>query len=294
MDESNPMLVLASASPRRRELLGLLGVKFEVMEAGVVEQEDGAMEPRAMVLHNAALKAAWVCARRPGAWVLAADTAVALPDAGVMAAGASGMGKDLVESLKGSGGFAGEVLNKPRDMEEAREMLRKLSGRTHVVYTGVCLWRRPGGAESGEVRAKSGERRGESGEEETSGRLGEASLSGCSKTAPLPPEGAVEMTHCETSEVTFQVLDEARIEAYLARVNPLDKAGAYGIQEGRELILARYAGSFSNIMGLPLEWVAARLQELTLLPGGAVPSVEDWRFRDDSRPSFDKPLHPPA
>jgi septum formation protein len=250
------LLVLASASPRRRELLGLLGVRFEVMEARVVEQEDGAAEPRAMVLHNAALKAAWMCARRPGAWVLAADTAVALP---------------------GADGMAGEVLNKPRDLAEARGMLRKLSGRTHVVYTGVCLWRRFG--------AESQEPRVESGVEEKSGRLGDPSL---------PRDGAVEISHCEMSEVTFRVLDEARIEAYLARVNPLDKAGAYGIQEGRELILARYAGSFSNIMGLPLEWVAARLQELTLLPGGAVPRVEDRRFRDDSRPSFDKPVYPPA
>ena len=126
-------------------------------------------------------------------------------------------------------------------------MLRKLSGRTHVVYTGVCLWRRPGGPE---------------------------------------------ITHCETSEVTFQVLEEARIEAYLARVNPLDKAGAYGIQEGRELILARYAGSFSNIMGLPLEWVAARLHELTLLPGGTAPTVEDLRFRDDIRQATGPGNHP--
>jgi septum formation protein len=227
MDKSKTPLILASASPRRRELLGLLGVPFEVMEAGVVEREEASAEPRAMVLHNAALKAAWVCARRPGALVLAADTAVAVP---------------------GAGGAGGEVLNKPRDLEEARGMLRKLSGRTHVVYTGVCLWRRPDGPE---------------------------------------------ISHCETSEVTFQELDEGRIEAYLARVNPLDKAGAYGIQEGRELILARYAGSFSNIMGLPLEWVAPRLCELTLLPGAAAPRVDDLRFRDDTRPSFD-PLHPPA
>ena len=148
MDESSAVLVLASASPRRRELLGLLGVGFEVMEAGVVEQEDGAMEARAMVLHNAALKAAWGCARRPGAWVLAADTAVALP--------------------AGADGLAGEVLNKPRDLAEAREMLRKLSGRTHGVYTGVCLWRRFG--------AESAEQGAESEEKEKSGRLGEPSL----------------------------------------------------------------------------------------------------------------------
>ncbi|MGA2053557.1 MAG: Maf family protein, partial [Opitutales bacterium] len=71
------------------------------------------------------------------------------------------------------------------------------------------------------------------------------------------------------------------------------KAGAYGIQEGRELILARYAGSFSNIMGLPLEWVAARLCELTLLPGAVAPRVDDLRFRDDTRPAIDQ-VHPQA
>jgi septum formation protein len=206
-------LLLASASPRRRELLARLGVAFEVLAAEVEEHEDPAADPRAMVSHNAALKAAWACARRPGALVLAADTAVALD---------------------------GEVFNKPRDLAEARAMLRRLSGRTHVVFTGVCLWRRPGGPE---------------------------------------------IAHVETSEVEFQPLDEARLDAYLARVNPLDKAGAYGIQEGRELILARYAGSFTNIMGLPLEWVAARLHELALLPTPAAPTVEDLQYRDHARPT---------
>jgi len=158
-----------------------------------------------------------------------------------MAAGASGMGKDLVESLKGSGGFAGEVLNKPRDMEEAREMLRKLSGgRIWFIRGCVC----GGGRVSGERRGESKERRAERGKRrrrnERTARRGVPIR--VQQDCTLPPEGAVEMTHCETSEVTFQVLDEARIEAYLARVNPLDKAGAYGIQEGRELIFGAVCG----------------------------------------------------
>jgi len=176
------------------------------MVAPVVEHEEATAEPRAMVLHNAALKAAWVCARRPGALVLAADTTVALD---------------------------GEVLNKPRDLAEARAMLRKLSGRTHTVYTGVCLWRRPGGPE---------------------------------------------ISHCETSAVTFRALNDATITRYFALVNPLDKAGAYGIQEGRELILENYTGSLSNIMGLPVEWLAAQLYALALLPSPAAPIIEDSRF----------------
>jgi len=199
-------LILASASPRRRELLARLGVTFEVLVAPIVEHEEPTAEPRAMVLHNAALKAAWVCAQRPGALVLAADTTVALDD---------------------------QVLNKPRDLAEARAMLRKLSGRTHTVYTGVCLWRRPGGPE---------------------------------------------ISLCETSDVTFRALDDATIARYFTLVNPLDKAGAYGIQEGRELILEHYTGSLSNIMGLPVEWLAGQLHGLNLLPSAAAPIIEDSRF----------------
>lgn len=67
-----------------------------------------------------------------------------------------------------------------------------------------------------------------------------------------------------TSDVTFQPLDDARIDAYFAIVNPLDKAGAYGIQEGREFIIDRYEGSLSNIMGLPTEELALWLEQLGL------------------------------
>jgi septum formation protein len=107
-------LILASASPRRRELLAQLGVPFEVVPADVIEDEDPAAEPRAVVLHNAALKADWVAARHPGAAVLGADTTVFLDRT---------------------------VLNKPRDPAEARAMLRRLSGRTHTVFTGLALRR---------------------------------------------------------------------------------------------------------------------------------------------------------
>lgn len=174
-------LILASASPRRRALLAELGVPFDVVVADVVEHEDAATDPRVMVAHNAALKADWVAARHPGAWVLGADTTVFLD---------------------------GQALNKPRDGAEARAMLRRLSGRTHAVFTGLAL-RQP----AERVRIDAG----------------------------------------ESSEVTFKVLDEAAIEAYLARVHTLDKAGGYGIQDHPELIVAGYRGSLSNIIGLPLE-----------------------------------------
>jgi septum formation protein len=174
-------LILASASPRRRELLAELGVPFTVIVANVTEHEDPTTEPRQMVAHNAALKADWVSARHPDALVLGADTTVFINQ---------------------------RVLNKPADLTEARAMLRQLAGRTHTVYTGVALRRAADG-----LRVDEG----------------------------------------VASEVTFKAFDDATIDAYFKIVNPLDKAGAYGIQDGRELIIAGWKGSFSNIMGLPME-----------------------------------------
>ena len=107
-------LILASASPRRRELLGQLGVPFEIVVADVTEHEEASTDPRVMVAHNAALKAEWVSARHPNAVVLGADTTV------------------FIE---------GVALNKPGDGAEARAMLRRLSGRTHTVFTGLALRR---------------------------------------------------------------------------------------------------------------------------------------------------------
>jgi septum formation protein len=107
-------LILASASPRRRELLASLGVEFTVIPAEVTEHEAPDADPREMVRHNAALKADWVAARHPQATVIGADTTV----------------------------FVGRtVLNKPRDGTEARAMLRMLSGTTHTVFTGLAIRR---------------------------------------------------------------------------------------------------------------------------------------------------------
>src|SRR5665213_1812380 len=107
-------LILASASPRRRELLAELGFPFEVMPAEVTEYEAADADPREMVRHNAALKADWVAARHPDATVIGADTTV------------------FVDRI---------VLNKPRDAAEARAMLRLLSGRSHTVFTGLAVRR---------------------------------------------------------------------------------------------------------------------------------------------------------
>ena len=188
-------LILASASPRRKQLLAETGLSFDVVVADVTEHEDPSTDPRVMVTHNAALKADWVAARHPDAYVLGADTTVFI-DQG--------------------------VLNKPADLAEARAMLKKLSGRTHTVFTGVALRRVADGLKI--------------------------------------DEGV-------TSEVTFKTYDDAVIDAYFKIVNPLDKAGAYGIQDGRELIVAGWQGSFSNIMGLPMEALKQILTRCGLLTG---------------------------
>jgi septum formation protein len=188
-----PPLILASASPRRRELLAGLGVKFEIVTAVVTEEENPATDPRVMVAHNAALKADWVAVRRTEALVLGADTTVFLD---------------------------GTALNKPRDEADARAMLRRLAGRTHTVFTGLAL------------------------------RHADAGLK--------IDEGVA-------SEVTFRPLDESAIEAYLARVYTLDKAGGYAIQEHGDLIVAGHTGSFTNIVGLPVETVKQLLTRCGLL-----------------------------
>jgi len=187
-------LLLASASPRRRELLAQLGVPFEVVVAQVTEHEEASTDPRVMVAHNAALKADWVAKRHPEAFVLGADTTVFIDH---------------------------HALNKPRDLAEARAMLRRLSGRTHTVFTGLALRRR---------------------------------------------QERLAIDEGVASEVTFKPLDESAIETYLARVNPLDKAGGYAIQEHGDLIVAGYTGSFTNIVGLPIEATKQILTRCGLRP----------------------------
>src|SRR5262245_14694656 len=119
-----PRLILASASPRRRELLAQLKVPFEVVPAEVNEEEDPSSDPRLMVARNSRLKTNWVAARHPKAVVLGADTVVCIDDT---------------------------VLNKPRDLDDARRMLRLLSGRTHLVMTGLTAHAPQGDASIQEI-----------------------------------------------------------------------------------------------------------------------------------------------
>jgi septum formation protein len=185
--------ILASASPRRTELLRDAGLMHRVVVAAVTEHEDPSTDPAKMVLHNARLKAAAVSRLHPDALVLGSDTTVALGD---------------------------RALNKPADLAESRAMLRSLSGREHTVHTGVCL---------------------------------------------LCPSLGIDESHDVTAWVRFRVLSDEDITRYQSLVNTLDKAGAYGIQEGREIIIDDYQRPISTIMGLPVEFVKARLASLGVL-----------------------------
>lgn len=181
-------IILASASPRRRELLERAGIPFEVVVSPAEEIHDHSLPPEVLCEWNAKLKAAAVAIHHPQAMVMGADTLVFIDH---------------------------EPLGKPANHDDARAMLRRLSGRTHHVCTGVCM---------------------------------------------IFPGGRMRVFH-DTTEVRFRVLDEPSIDAYLDVTDPLDKAGAYGIQSSGDLIIDGIDGSYENVMGLPIELVVAILAE---------------------------------
>lgn len=179
-------IVLASASPRRRELLGWAGVTVEVRPAGIDEARRPGEDPVAWACRLAAEKAAAV--DEPHTIVLAADTVVHQH---------------------------ARVFDKPRDRAEAVAHLRALSGGEHAVTTGVCLRR-----------------------------------------------GGVVDVFPVTTRVGFRDLSHAEIEAYVATGDADDKAGAYGIQGRAGVFVSWVDGSWTNVMGLPVEAVLARLAEV--------------------------------
>lgn len=186
-------LVLASQSPRRRALLGRCGFKFEVVPARVEELESAHLSLPELTIANATRKGRVVQRQRNAAIVLAADTLISL---------------------------SGEIIGKPRDMDDARLVLRRLSGREHQVCTGVFL------------------------------------------AGPGQPLASFS----EISWVRFRKLSESAIANYLARINPLDKAGAYAAQgPGREII-ASVDGSFTNVVGLPMERTIKALASFGIYP----------------------------
>jgi septum formation protein len=182
-----PSLILASASPRRAELLRLMGLEFKTVpsDAGEIHEDELTAVEAAQI--NAYRKARAVAKKHPDALVLAADTLVYLDST---------------------------LFGKPPTLEGAYEMLEQLQGRTHSVVTAFCLL-----------------------------HLRERRYKVCA----------------ETTAVTFRPLDAVKIRRYLTQVNPLDKAGAYAIQEQGDLIIERIEGSYSNVVGLPMERLNSEL-----------------------------------
>lgn len=181
--------ILASASPRRRELLKEYIPDFCIIPAKGEEKAEAGLPPEALVCALAGQKAAEVAA---------------LPEA----QGKAVIGSDTVVA------YAGEVLGKPKDEADAKRMLAMLSGRVHQVYTGVC------------VILPSGER----------------------------------LVEADCTDVEFESLDEAAIAAYVATGSPMDKAGAYGIQDGG--LVKGIVGSYSNVVGFPCELFLEMLKKI--------------------------------
>jgi len=185
-------LVLASVSPRRKELLARLGLPFVAVDSGVAEKILPGEKPEEVVRRLAWEKALAALNADQGlgpALFLACDTVVCHGE---------------------------RILGKPRDQEEARKMLQSLSGRWHQVYTGLSL-----------VHSASGQE-----------------------------AGAVEITR-----VHFRELENLEIEAYLTSGEPMDKAGAYGIQGLGAVLADRIEGCYYNVVGLPLSRLTTLFKE---------------------------------
>jgi len=183
-------LILASASPRRRELLRLAGFDFEARPSGIEEKRRGGESGEEFALRAAREKALQVAASAPSeSLVLGADTVVIVN---------------------------GEVLGKPAGPDDAARMLRLLSGVTHRVITGVCLVRAP---------------------------------------------DRIEVLTPSVTLVTFRRLDEQEIREYVSSGEPLDKAGAYGIQGLASKFVTRIEGCYFNVVGLPVTLVYELIRE---------------------------------
>ena len=189
-------LLLASASPRRRQLLNAAGFQFDCVRSRVAEKFDPNLTVWELTTYNATQKGMSVARSRPEKVVLAADTLVVMED---------------------------RVIGKPADMKEAVEILRRLSGRIHEVCTAVFILHR---AENRTV------------------------------------------TFSEKSSVRFRRLTSKMIREYLARIDPLDKAGAYAAQEAGSEIIENIEGSFTNVVGLPMERTVVELRRFGIEPAG--------------------------
>jgi septum formation protein len=185
-------IVLASQSPRRKKLLEQIGIDFIVIPSDIDEGEHPLhIEPSHYSMQLAEKKAMDVASKLGyDAIVIGADTIVVIDD---------------------------EILNKPKSENEAKEMLRRLSGRTHTVFTGVSVVR---------------------------------------------TDVANPITNYKATEVTFRELTDREIELYVSTGSPMDKAGAYGIQDDiGAVFISHIKGCYYNIVGLPLELLYGMMQQ---------------------------------
>lgn len=182
-------MILASKSPRRREILETLGFKFEVVtpEIEEISDKEGVLE---QIMDIALKKAAAVSEKYTSEFVVSADTVVVIDDV---------------------------VLGKPGSRDEAREMLQKLSGNTHEVITAYALKNR---------------------------------------------DRDIEMVKAVVTEVRFRKLDSQTIEWYLESGEPMDKAGAYGIQGKGAILVEKIMGDFFSVMGFPISDFVNNLKKL--------------------------------
>lgn len=183
-------IILASASPRRKELLSTAGLEFTVKVADVEEIIPENATPDKVVKSLALQKAQAVAKDNPDSVVIGSDTVVALD---------------------------GVILGKPKDEEDAVRMLTALSGRTHMVYTGVALI-----------------------------------------------HGEIIRNFCEATEVKFYPLTEEEICSYVATKEPMDKAGAYGIQGKGCVLVEKIIGDYFNVVGLPVSKVCRELRDFNV------------------------------
>ncbi|MED0655974.1 MULTISPECIES: Maf family protein [Anoxybacillus] len=185
-------LVLASSSPRRKQLLRMLGLPFDILVSDVDELFDAELSPSEIVQQLAHKKANAVWQQKKDACVIGADTIVVCE---------------------------GEVLGKPTSEQDAFRMLKRLSGTTHEVWTGVAI---------------------------------------CTEKECV--------TFAEKTDVTFWPLTDEDIWAYIATKEPLDKAGAYGIQERGALFVKKIDGDYFSVVGLPIARIARELKKFGFYP----------------------------
>ena len=187
----NINIILASKSPRRRELMEFIKHEFEIIPSLKEEVVPEGLDIEDIPAFLAAQKALDISRDRRDSLVIGCDTVVTL---------------------------GGVIMGKPSDETDAKAMLMRLSGRTHTVISGVCL---------------------------------------CYMGRP--------MTFTEKTSVTFYDLTEEEIDSYIASGSPLDKAGAYGIQDGAALFVKKIDGDYYNVVGLPVAKLAREIKTLIKL-----------------------------